>query len=42
MDGETYRTNKPSVFTVSVYADKGGILSMRVAVVGFDKILKAF
>jgi hypothetical protein len=42
VDGQTDGTNKSSVLAVGVNTDKGGVLSMRVAVIRFNELLKAF
>ena len=38
VNGETDRTDESSIFTVPIDADKGGILLMLMAGVGFDKL----
>jgi len=42
MNGETDRTNQASIFTVTVNANKGWILTMRMAIVRLDEFFKAF
>ena len=42
VNGETNGTDKSPIFAVGIDADKGRILSMRMTVVGFDEIPKAF
>jgi hypothetical protein len=40
MYGQTYRTDEPSIFAVRIDTEESGILLMRVAVIGFDELLK--
>ena len=41
VDGEADGTDESFVFTVRIDADKGRVLSMRVAVVRFDEVSEA-
>jgi len=42
MNGKTNGANQSSIFTIAIDANKSGVLPMRVAVVRFYEILKAF
>ena len=41
VDGEAMGADESSIFAVGIDADEGGVLAVRVAVVGFDEILEA-
>lgn len=42
MDGETDGANQTSIFTVAVNTNKGRVLAMRMTVVRFNELFKAF